>query len=177
MSKLTLNDIKTSSTSYFGDPRQTIGSTSGSITIGDLVLPTSSDSSILTSPTAYPGTWTTSGSGAITTKLQMRDEYYTKKEVADKIRQRAIEAREQLRTLEKELEEIEECKFNTGDPAFHKKLGNVIVRGFSEAFGTTTKIIQANVVGAFEGTKTVPLDELLPLNEMTKVLYKDPNKD
>ncbi len=95
----------------------------------------------------------------------------------DELRQAAIAAKQKMDALQKELEQyetlaqqIQEMKFKIGDVAYHKDYGNVVIKGV--AIGNDKDMIVCGyAILCRKGEYTVEQNELLPINETTKVLY------
>lgn len=75
----------------------------------------------------------------------------------------------QIDQIEKSKEEYESLTFKSGDVAFHKQYGNVLIRGVTlnkinfeaSRYSIVTQDIMVSVA----------LDELVPISEATKVLF------
>lgn len=78
------------------------------------------------------------------------------------------------------LEKIDTLKFKAGDVAFHKNYGNVLVReviikdNYSMVIARDIQAVDGDFcyeIVTLNGPVVVPVDELLPITEMNKVLY------
>jgi fructose-specific phosphotransferase system component IIB len=95
----------------------------------------------------------------------------------DELVQAAKNAQQKIESLQKELtqyenlaEQIKEMKFKIGDVAYHKDYGNVVVKGVSIG-NDKDAIVCGYAIVCRKGEYTVEQNELLPINETTKVLY------
>lgn len=76
----------------------------------------------------------------------------------------------QKKAIEEGLEFMQNLPFKSGDAAFHRGLGNVLVQGIMFNIGTFENSSYVIIMSSGKRGQ-VPLNELLPISEATKVLY------
>lgn len=96
----------------------------------------------------------------------------------ERLKDRIEESERYLKKLESGLEKLKACNFKIGQPAWHSsyKVCLILDIRYNEGhMDESPEGLVANIAHALPETQqntTVPLHELMPYNESTKVLYE-----
>lgn len=104
------------------------------------------------------------GNEVLVTEQDLKDDL-------EKLQKSVEEARRKSEKIQDALSFIQSLPFRVGDAAFHRSFGNVLVNGvvLNSGEGYQNSSYSITMMSGKRGQ--VPLDELVPISEATKILY------
>jgi hypothetical protein len=111
------------------------------------------------------------------TEDMFKDKAYVEKSLIQSINDEESNLKKRLAAIQDLREKVESIKFKEGDVVFHQKLGNVVIQKFvvGNAVSMDLPPEEDNKLIAYvyakNGSRTCLVEELLPINDTTKILY------
>ena len=104
------------------------------------------------------------GNEVLVTEQDLKDDL-------EKLQRSVEEAKRKSEKIQEALSFIQSLPFRVGDAAFHRSLGNVLVNGVIVNSGDNYNNSSYSITTLNGKRGQVPLNELVPISEATKILY------